>query len=269
MIIDGRAIATQIIAELQSNNKLFSGCKMIGILVGDNLASFSFLREKKRTATSLGIAFSIKKIAIPITEEMLVAKVRKLTGNPAVIGAIVQWPIPIDGIDVQNVLNAVPYEKDIDCLSEQRAQEFYANPAVAYIAPPVVGAVKRILAHVGISDICGKRMTIYGFGQLIGKPVNTWACSCGAEVAVLRRNSTPAEITTAITNAEIIVTGVGVANLIHVPDVQPGTIVIDFGYPSNIDFVAAHANGVIVTPTPGGTGPVLVAELFRNLYTLK
>lgn len=266
MMIDGKAIAAGIIAELRLRNRSFSGHKVLGILVGASPASLSFLREKKRAAASLGIEFAIKKIAMPITEDALIAKVEKLTVKDDVVGAIVQLPIPIEGINTQAVLDAVPYEKDIDCLGTQRMGEFNASPMAAAIAPPAVGVVRRILAHVGIADVRGKRLMVYGFGRLIGKPVVEWARVQGAEVAVLRRHSTPEEVVSALRNADVIVTGVGLKDLINVSYIRQGTVVIDFGYPADINAVAADKKGILVTPTPGGTGPVLVVELFRNLY---
>lgn len=268
MLIDGKKIAAETIAELKAQKRTFAGKKVFGILVGDNAASLSFLRQKQQTASELGIQFEIARIAAPVSEQELVAEVTKLTASPEVIGAIVQLPIASEGIETARVLDAVPYEKDIDCLGERRAAEFYANPLTAPLAPPAVGTTKTILRRLGVTDIKGKRLTVYGFGRLVGKPVAAWGASAGANVTVLRRNSTREEIVAALGTADIIVTGVGQQNLISVNDVRPGTIVIDFGYPADIDAAAADKAGLIVTPTPGGTGPVLVTELFRNLFTV-
>lgn len=268
MLIDGKKIAAETITELKARKRNLGGKKVIGILVGDNAASLSFLRQKQQAASELGAQFEVVQVIVPTSEEDLVARVERVTASPDVIGAIVQLPIPVEGINTQKALDAVPYEKDIDCLGERRAAEFYANPSAAKIAPPAVGTVKRILETLGIKDMRGKHLTVYGFGRLVGKPVAAWGTSAGATVTVLRRNSTREEIAAALGDIDIIVTGVGQQNLIGVNDVRPGTVVIDFGYPADIDAVAADARGLIVTPTPGGTGPVLVAELFRNLYAI-
>ena len=268
MLIDGKKIAAEVVAELKAKKQNFAGKKMLGILLGDNAASLSFLRQKQQTASELGIQFEVVQITVPITEDALVARVKTLTTDAAVLGAIVQLPIAGEGIETQRVLDAVPYEKDVDCLGERRSREYYASPLAAAIAPPAVGTVQRMLASAGIGDVREKRLTVYGFGRLVGKPVAAWSSAAGATVTILRRNSTREEIVSAISNSDIIVTGVGQQNLISVNDVRPGTIVIDFGYPADIDAAAAHTRGVTVTPTPGGTGPVLVAELFRNLFTV-
>ncbi|MDO8585160.1 MAG: bifunctional 5,10-methylenetetrahydrofolate dehydrogenase/5,10-methenyltetrahydrofolate cyclohydrolase [bacterium] len=268
MLIDGRTIAAEVVAELKAKKRDFAGKKMLGILVGDNAASLSFLRQKQQTASELGVQFEVVQIAAPITEAELITRIKKLTADAAVTGAIVQLPIAGESIDTPRVLDAVPYEKDVDCLGDRRSREYYANPLTAAIAPPAVGTVKTILRRLGITDVKGKSVVVYGYGRLVGKPVAAWGVASGAIVTILRRNSTREEIASALGNSDIIVTGVGQKNLISVADVRPGTIVVDFGYPADIDAVAAHGRGILVTPTPGGTGPVLVAELFRNLYAI-
>jgi len=268
MLIDGKAIAAELIKELRATKKSFTGKKVLSILVGNNPASLNFLERKGRVAEELGVSFSIQKIAPEISETALIAEVKKLTEDERVIGAIVQLPIPVKNVDVQKVLDAVPYEKDIDCLGEKRLREFFKNPLSAVIFPPAVSTVRRILSCVGIADVRGKRITVYGFGRLVGKPVAAWVEASGANVTVLRRNSTQEEVTTALGGSDIIVTGVGQKNLVNVEAIRPGSVVIDFGFPADIDANAAHTRGIIVTPTPGGTGPVLIAELFKNLYTL-
>lgn len=268
MLIDGKTIAAGVIAELKSQKRDFAGKKVLGILVGDNAASLSFLRQKQQNASELGIQFEVVQIAAPIAEAELVARVNMITADAGVAAAIVQLPIAGEGIEASRVLDAVPYAKDVDCLGERRSREYYANPLAAVIAPPAVGTVQRILMSTGISEVRGKRLTVYGFGRLVGKPVAAWGAAAGAMVTVLRRSSTREEIVAALQSADIVVTGVGQTNLISVADIRPGTIVIDFGYPADIDAASADKRGITVTPTPGGTGPVLVAELFRNLYAI-
>lgn len=268
MFIDGKAIAAEVVAELKIEKRAFAGKKVLGILVGDNAASLSFLRQKQQTAGELGIQFETVQIAAPVAEAELVARVRTVSADASVIGAIVQLPVGSEGIDTQRVLDAVPFDKDIDCLSATRAKIFYDAPLAAPLAPPAVGTVKTILRHLGINDVKNKNVVVYGYGRLVGKPVAAWMSASGASAVILRRDATPDEIKKAFSGAEIVVTGVGKPELIDPAALRPGTIVIDFGYPADIDADAANARGIIVTPTPGGTGPVLVAELFRNLYAV-
>lgn len=269
MIIDGNAIADKIIAELQARPKPTGG-RIVGILVGDNEASLSFLRQKSRTARDLGLSFVIKKLKPRASAEELAQKVVEISGAEDVLGAIVQLPIPdYKPEDTSRVLDAVPYEKDIDCLGERRSREFYADPLAARIAPPAVGAVAAILQELGAKDLAGKAAVVYGYGRLVGKPVAAWLSARGAEVIVLRTTSTPAERSMALKFADIVVTGVGERRIrITGEMIKPGAIAIDFGYPADCDAASIDAVGGFVTPTPGGTGPILVAELFRNLLKL-
>jgi methylenetetrahydrofolate dehydrogenase (NADP+)/methenyltetrahydrofolate cyclohydrolase len=271
MIIDGNAIADKIIAELKAQNKSLGNKKVYGILVGDNEASLSFLRQKSRTARALGLSFVIKKLKPRASAEELAQKVAEISGAEDVLGVIVQLPIPdYKSEDTSRVLDSVPYEKDIDCLGDRRSQEFYADPIGTPIAPPAVGTVAAIIRELGVKDVAGKKAVVYGHGRLVGKPIAAWLRAHGAEVFVLRTASTPEERVTALKSADIIVTGVGKPEEVHITGemIKPGAIVIDFGYPADCDAASIDASGSIVTPTPFGTGPILVAELFRNLFKL-
>jgi len=88
-LIDGKKIAAEVVAELKAKKQNFAGKKMLGILLGDNAASLSFLRQKQQTASELGIQFEVVQITVPITEDALVARVKTLTTDAAVLGAIV------------------------------------------------------------------------------------------------------------------------------------------------------------------------------------
>ena len=200
---------------------------------------------------------------------MLYKKVRKIAGDPTVVGAIVQLKIPDYGKEeTQKVLNAIPPGKDIDCLGEEWSRRFYDDPINSKIAPPAAGAVRTILDALNVRDLRGKKAVVYGFGRLVGQPANAWLVSVGADVTVIRTIATDEERRRALGAADIVVTGVGKPGLVTGGMVCPGTIVIDFGYPAASDAASIDAIGGLVTPTPGGTGPLLVAELFRNLFKL-
>lgn len=320
MIIDGRKIAADIIAELKNLKQDFLGKKIYGILVGNDHASLSFLIQKKRAAEELGLIFIIKKFkrslkwyylamvilftigffglwlgstiaAIAsglglaavlllilrlrnkkiVSEQELTERIVAIGARKSVVGIIVQLRIPnYSREETQRVLDAVPYNKDIDCLGVRRSAEFYAHPLEAKIVPPAAGAVKSILAALNVGDLPGKKAVVYGFGRLVGQPAESWLRAAGAEITVLRSASTDEERVRALSGADIIVTGVGKPEEVRISGatIKPGAIVIDFGYPADVDAASIDKAGGIVTPTPGGTGPILVAELFRNLIKL-
>ncbi len=279
MIIDGRAIAAKTIAELKALNKDWTGKKAVGILVGEAPDSLSFLWRKKRTAVALGIDFRIKKIKSPIAVDALYRKVKRIVEEPGVAGAIVQLKIPdYSNEDTQKILNAIPLEKDIDCLSQTWSDRFYGDPLHSKILPPAAGAVKTIIKTVchcesdeAISEfIRGKKAVVYGFGRLVGQPSEAWLRAAGADITIIRSASTDVERAEALAGADIVVTGVGKPEKVHITGamIKSSAIVIDFGYPADCDAASIDVAGGLVTPTPGGTGPILVAELFRNLFKL-
>ena len=269
MIIDGRQIASATLEELKALNRDFTGRKVVGILVGDAPDSLSFLRQKKKAAAALGLDFEIKKIKAPITLDALFKKVKRISEAEEVVGAIVQLKIPgYTNEETQKILNAIPKEKDIDALGEGWSQDFYADPLNSKILPPAAGAVKTILQSLNVSDLRGKRAVVYGYGRLVGQPSEAWLRAAGAEITILRKASTSEDRARALAAADIIVVGVGEPGLVTGEMIKTGAIVIDFGYPAAADASSIDAVGGLVTPTPGGTGPILVAELFRNLYKL-
>lgn len=277
MIIDGKALAKNIISSLGALKKDFSGKKVVGILVGDSPDSLSFLRQKKNTAEMLGIDFEIEKVGAPIAPELLYEKVREISSGPMVVGVIVQLKIPgYSAEDTQMILDAIPSEKDIDCLGRMRSDIFYKDPLNSEIVPPAVGAVKSIIGKICDCDsgeeiyhfLRGKKVVIYGFGRLVGQPSEAWLRAVGSDVVVIRSKSSENERVNALKAADIVITGVGKTGLVTGEMIKSGVIVIDFGYPAAADAISIDAKGGLVTPTPRGTGPVLVAELFRNLYRL-
>lgn len=265
MEIDGHAISKEIIEQLKKlpkPEKIFAA-----ILIGEDARSISFLRQKEQVAKELGIDFRLYKLAPELGNDGLRQEVGRLVGKSSVGGAIIQLPLP-EGINPPYVLNAVPREKDVDVLSESALGAFYngRNP----VLPPAVETVKTILARTDfkleIADVA-----VVGLGNLVGKPVSIWLTGKCKNLFLLRKGS-DLEL---LKRADLIVAGVGEAGLVKQDMLKPGVGVIDFGYyyfpdgEVSGDFSSDNAEQLsFYTPTPGGTGPILVAELFRNFYRL-
>ncbi len=265
MIIDGRKIAAGIIAGLKGKKTIG---KIVVILVGEDAASLSFVRQKERVAKELGIPFEIARFKNDVSEDELVRAVRWYSFGLDVSGIIVQLDLP-RYISEEVVLSEIGCAKDIDCLSGGRQRDFFANPLGAEIAPPAVGAVRSILGEVQFGEIRGKDIVIVGRGDLTGKPVTAWFKAQTDDVTVLLRETEEKEKLAVLKSADLIVSGVG-KNRIKITGemIKPGALVIDFGCPADADAKSIDAAGGSVTPTPGGTGPVLVAELFKNFLIL-
>ncbi|HUC02208.1 MAG TPA: bifunctional 5,10-methylenetetrahydrofolate dehydrogenase/5,10-methenyltetrahydrofolate cyclohydrolase [Candidatus Paceibacterota bacterium] len=268
MIIDGTTIAKDIIERLRALPK--AGKFFGAALVGDDAASLNFLKQKERVARELGIEFRLHQLPSTITTDALRGEIGRLAAPKTCGGFIVQLPLP-DEINRYYVLNAIPKEKDVDCLSEAALGAFYTGRGM--IAPPSVAAVEEILKG-DRRDLRELKAVVVGAGFLIGKPVAFWLQNRVAELVVL--DADVRDVRGKLGDADIVVCGAGHANLFAAANVKAGALVIDFGFnqtaagkiAGDFDPAGADKKGVHYTKTPGGTGPVLVAKLFENFCTL-
>jgi methylenetetrahydrofolate dehydrogenase (NADP+)/methenyltetrahydrofolate cyclohydrolase len=267
MVIDGKTIASDIMERLKSQPKpeKFFGA----VLVGDDAASVNFLKQKEKVAKELGIEFRLYQLPATITTDELRAEIGRLAGPKNCGGFIVQLPLP-ENINRYYVLNAIPKDKDVDCLSEAALGAFYTERGK--IAPPSVGTVEEIL-KLEHRDLRELKAVMVGAGFLIGKPVGFWLQNRIAELVVLDVNIK--DVPTRLSDADIIISGTGQAHLFSAANLKEGSVVIDFGYnridgkiAGDFDASEAEAKNIDYTKTPGGTGPILVAKLFENFYTL-
>lgn len=270
--IDGKGIANEIVQRLKDEptpQKIFAA-----ILVGDNAASESFVRQKEKAAKELGVDFRIYRFPETSTNDSLRREVGKIAALSRVGAVIVQLPLPTH-CNPHYVLNAIPSEKDVDVLSERTLGSFYNNRSV--IVPPAVATCETLFAREGI-DLQEKMVAVVGLGTLVGKPIALWLMRRTKEVHALDQGSD----LSMLKHADIVISGVGKAGLINGDMLKQGASVIDFGYSFDMDgricgdfdpsgISMSHVAGIQLpfhTPTPGGTGPILVAKLLENFYIL-
>lgn len=260
MVIDGKKIAGKIITDLKKRPA--PGKELAAILVGENAASASFLRQKEKIAKELGVNFRLHNLSSELTDGELKAGILEIVGAENVGGFILQLPLP-EKYDRSAILAALPSEKDVDALMG-------AGKAV----PPAVLAVEDVLKEAGFS-IADKVVGVVGRGLLVGRPIAEWLSGKCREVIVFHTKTDLSRIA----DCDLVISGVGKAGLINPEALKPGAGVIDFGF----DMVDGKIRGdfeseklinlstcqlLFYTPTPGGTGPILVAELYKNFYRL-
>lgn len=268
MTIDGKKIAGEIIERLKALPKpeKFFGA----VLVGDDPASLNFLKQKEKAAQELGIPFRLYELPREITTDELRREIGLLAQPKNCGGFIVQLPLP-EHVNRHYVLNAIPKEKDADCLSEASLGAFYTGRGK--ITPPSAATVEEIL-KLEKRDLRGLSAVMVGAGFLIGKPVGFWLQNRVAELIVL--DSKVEDLHARLRGADIVISGAGQPGLFGAGDLKGGAIVIDFGFSrgadgkltGDFDPAGADEKNIHYTKTPGGTGPILVAKLFENFYTL-
>ncbi len=269
-IIDGKKIAEKIIADLKNQPRPKK--YLAALLVGRDPDSVSFVKIKQQTAKKIGLDFRLRHILPetfkkPLTNDFLRKEVYKLAKPKNCGGLLVQLPLP-ENINKHYVLNAIPPEKDIDVLSERSLGACYNDRFP--IRQPATETVEEILRQLDLKteDL---KIAIVGLGFLIGQPTALWLTGRAKELYLLDSKSD----LSILKKADVIISGVGQADLIKPTMLKSDAIVIDFGWDSNHgkitgDFSTDELKDskITYTPTPGGTGPILVAKLFENFYKL-
>lgn len=252
MKIDGKAIADEIISCLKKEtapNKIFAA-----ILVGDSAASQSFLKQKEKIAKELGVDFRIYKLSPELGNDGLRREVGRIAKQSRVGGVLVQLPLP-DGLNTRYILNAIPKGKDVDALSEHASERVLA---------PSVEVVREIVNRTGVS-LANYEVVVLGKGRLVGGPIAEWLEGKCRKLSVIDEGDSREPLK----SADLIVSGVGKAGVLDAGLLKSGAGVIDFGYDMGAGDLAGDVGKLaFYTPTPGGTGPILVAKLMGNFYTL-
>ncbi len=265
--ISGQEVSGEIVENLQRLPKIKK--ILVAVMVGEDLTSLSFLRQKKQFAERLGVDFRRYDFPLGVDNDALREEVGRISKQKSVGGIIVQLPLP-EGINKYYVINAMAREKDVDVLSERALGAFYNNRNPIF--PPAVETVKEIIERQGI-DLSKSTVAVVGLGALVGRPIALWLMGKCAHLDLLDKGSN----LETLKNADIVISGVGEAGLINPSNLKEGAGVIDFGYyyfedgklSGDLDTDSPDIERLsFYTPTPGGTGPILVAKLLENFYKL-
>ncbi|MBI5421237.1 MAG: bifunctional 5,10-methylenetetrahydrofolate dehydrogenase/5,10-methenyltetrahydrofolate cyclohydrolase [Parcubacteria group bacterium] len=268
--IEGKGIAREIIEELKKREAPEKF--LAAFLVGEDPASLSFLKKKEEVADELGIEFRLYQLVpsagvVQVREEIMRVQEEEDCG-----GVLVQLPLATH-LGAHDILNAIDVTKDVDVLGESARGLFYNGDSL--ILPPAVSVVEGICMRQN-RELAKARVVVLGVGFLIGKPIATWLMGRVKELTVLTRKSDLLDPACGLHSADLVITGTGSSGVIQPSMLKEGAGVIDFG----TSFVEKKLKGDLdtsynevsklsfYTPTPGGTGPILVAKLFENFYKL-
>mgnify|MGYP001594518138 FL=1 len=264
MIVNGRALAKKIEHDLIVRTRALEyPPRLTVIVVGENPVSERFIRMKSEFAARIGVNAVIVRLPESVGTEGVVAEIKKQ--SPLSDGIIVQLPLPLL-CDTEAILSAIPKGKDVDSLLPAGRQVL---PPL--VLSPVVGAVKRILSEGRIS-LKGKRVLIIGRGRLVGMPLSEWLSGNGTTVDIIGDEVEDITLYTRI--ADIIISGTGEPHLIKPHMIKEGVVLIDCGTSEAGGRTLGDADPAcadkcsLFTPVPGGVGPVTVAILFENLFSL-
>ncbi len=275
-IIDGRAIANNIIEDLMPKIKKASALlgrrpTLLGIESGSNPDTAAYIRSQQRLAQRLGVEYRHRQVG-PYQEELNNA-VLMANRDESIDGVILHTPMP-PGVDVFNSLKLLKKEKDVEGLSPENVFGLMFRQEDT-IFPTTPRAVVHILDAIGV-DLYGKEVVIIGQGAVVGRPLSLILAQRRATVTVCHyptydRGLLPEHIS----RAEVLVSAVGKAGLVKGEWIREGSVVIDVGINfvsgkmvGDVEFDTAKDKADLITPVPGGVGPVTSAVLMENLYLL-
>lgn len=263
--VDGKKIAQELIAELK---ELPTSKGFLALFSADpSDATQSFIAQKKKVAAELSVDMRVYDLGACKGNDDARRYIQRIVSKKRCLGALIQLPLPAR-FNGNYLANALPIEKDVDVLSARATGAFYNGDARHL--PAAVKTLLRIVDTYGINLQELSSAAVVGCGMLVGKPIAHYLMGRVPQVQIYDKGSD----LTGVAEADLVVTGTGVPGLITQEMIKKGAIVIDFGYGlsegklrGDIDMSAWEGGAALITPTPGGTGPVLVAELFDTFYS--
>lgn len=275
-VIDGRQLATELNqATVKRTAKLATRGITPGIvviLVGDDPASLIYTRNKHRRAEKMGIRSVLEKLPTDVDQATVMAAIDRYNQDDTIDAILVQEPLPahLDGLAITN---AIRPDKDIDGLHPINLGKLYANQPGHYPVACTPRGVMTILRHYNV-ELAGKNATLVGRSILVGKPLAAMLDNANATTTVVNRY-TP-NLSKVTRQADILVVAAGSPHLITREDVKPGAVVIDVGInrlPSgkltgDVDFNDVRDIASLITPVPGGVGPMTIASLMAQTVDL-
>jgi methylenetetrahydrofolate dehydrogenase (NADP+)/methenyltetrahydrofolate cyclohydrolase len=263
-IMDGKALAERIRAEVAQEAKEFDSLGLATVLVGDDPASEIYIRRKHEAAREAGITAHDHHLPAETTEDELLALIAELNADDSVDGILVQLPLP-DQIDEARALRAVDPVKDVDGFHPASAGQLYLDDPTFVPATPL--GIMALLEEYAV-PLEGARAVVIGRSTIVGKPAALLLLRANATVTIC--HSRTRDLAAHVGEADVVVAAVGKADVVTAEMVKPGSVVIDVGMNrtedglrGDVDPAAAERAGLI-TPVPGGVGPMTIAMLLRN-----
>lgn len=270
MRIDGRKIKEELGDKLKKEVSLCEKNLHLAVIsVGNNPVIRNFVNIKKRCALDIGVSFSEEVFPEEVSFSQIKETIEKLNEDPHTTGIIVQLPLP-SHLDTEAVLNFISYKKDVDVLSREANKIF--EKGESRILPPVVGAITEIFERENIEISQHKKVVVLGQGRLVGAPIAVWLRLQKIDAIVVDRPT--ANLAVILQDADIIISGTGVAGIVKPEMIKKGVVLIDAGTSESGGVIVGDADprcediASIFTPVPGGVGPITVAIIFRNLIIL-
>jgi len=229
------------------------------VLVGDDKASATYVRMKRKRCEDVGMRSVLMDLPMGTTTEQLVTEVRKLGADASIHGILIQHPVPAP-IDRRAAFEAIPVEKDVDGVtSTTLGRVILGMPAYAACTPK---GIMQLLAAYDV-PLEGAHGVVIGRSPILGRPMASMLINAHATVTLC--HSRTRELPNIVRGADVLIAAVGRPRFVRGGWVREGAVVIDAGYnPGNIGdvhFDEVVERAALITPVPGGVGPMTIATL--------
>ena len=280
-IIDGKKVSNEVLDEIklavQNRKKLnLKIPHLAAVLVGDDGPSQTYVNSKIRACERVGFESSLFQFDKSITEYELISEIEKINVNDDIDGFIVQLPLP-KGINQENILNKVLPKKDVDGFNPIN----YGKMALGIetFLPATPAGIIELIKRYSI-DLKGKKCLVIGRSQIVGRPIsillsqNKIFGNATVTVAHSRSNN----LKEICLDSDMIISAIGIPEFITKDMIKPGSIIIDVGIcrvkddnslkgyriVGDVDFESVYDKVSLITPVPGGVGPMTISMLLKN-----
>ena len=270
-LIDGKAIAAEIRAELKARTQAFEEKygKKIGlavVLIGNDPASQVYVRNKVKACEEAGIRSFRHDLPEETTQKQAEELVSALAEDEHVHGILIQLPLP-RGLDEKRLLSLIPPSKDVDGFLAENIGRLALKEEGTVACTPL--GVMEMLARSNI-PVAGKRAVVVGRSNIVGRPMALLLLNADATVTVC--HSKTKDLLEECRRADILVAAIGKPKFITADMVKEGAVVIDVGMDrdengklcGDVDFENVKEKASAITPVPGGVGPMTIAMLLKN-----
>lgn len=267
MIMDGKALKNEILSCLTEETKTLDKVPTLCVIqVGDDEASNVYINQKRKMCNEIGYNFIHEKYDDSITEEELLKNIDRFNSNNNIDAILVQMPLP-SRINKKNIQNAVSKYKDVDGLNDNNIIDLINGRDALY--PCTACGIVSLLDKYGVT-LEGSNVVIVGRSSLVGMPLFHMLENRNATVTLC--HSKTKNLQSITKNADIIISATGVKGLIKEDMVGDNTVIIDVGITrengklyGDVDFDSVSKKASLITPVPGGVGPMTIASLAQNV----
>lgn len=278
-IIDGKSISSGIKSEIKSETEILKSGKGIVpglafILAGENPASVVYVRNKGKACEELGFYSVTERLPENASEESIIGLIKDFNQNSRIHGILVQLPLP-GHINEQKIIETIDYTKDVDGFHPVNAGRMMTGEKCFIPCTPygIVELLKRSNVETE-----GKNVVVIGRSNIVGKPVANLLMRKEFNSTVTVCHSKTVNIKQHISGADIVIAAIGKAGFVKRDFIKEGSVIIDVGInrtenpgsksgyklTGDVDFEDCYEKCRLITPVPGGVGPMTIAMLMKN-----